>query len=229
MASHAATSGHDTVKGLPWEISGRDIILLLGGLFLYAVYSYVIYALGLHFNRLFLVYCAAIGLSAAGLLRVTVELVRERAWTRYADDAPVRLAGGTSIAIAAVFAALWLRDIVPAVIHGGAPASLVAVGLATNPVQALDLALALPALFTAGLAMVRRRPAGLLAVPALLTFSAVMAVAMIVMSAATWARGVADGLASLVFASVLLTGSAVVVARLMRSIERSARGPSAGI
>jgi predicted tellurium resistance membrane protein TerC len=35
-AAHATTSGHDTVKGLPWEISGRDIILLLGGLFLIA-------------------------------------------------------------------------------------------------------------------------------------------------------------------------------------------------
>lgn len=35
-APAAHGSGHDAAKGLPWEISGRDIILLLGGLFLIA-------------------------------------------------------------------------------------------------------------------------------------------------------------------------------------------------
>lgn len=35
-ASAAHGSGHGAPKGLPWEISGRDIILLLGGLFLIA-------------------------------------------------------------------------------------------------------------------------------------------------------------------------------------------------
>ena len=35
-APAAHGGGHDVAKGLPWEISGRDIILLLGGLFLIA-------------------------------------------------------------------------------------------------------------------------------------------------------------------------------------------------
>jgi hypothetical protein len=56
---------------------------LLGGAFLYTVYSFVIYAFAVHFNTLFLVYCAALGISFFSVVTLIAgELDEEHASVR---------------------------------------------------------------------------------------------------------------------------------------------------
>jgi cytochrome c biogenesis protein CcdA len=82
------------------------------GLVIYVIYSYLLYAFFVHFNRLFVVYVAVVGLAfwafvgaAAGLNvdRLSSAFDRER---KYPAQALYLMASGL------FFAALWLSDIV---------------------------------------------------------------------------------------------------------------------
>jgi hypothetical protein len=64
--------------------------------------------------------------------------------------------------VVALNAAAWLARIVPAVVHGGAPAYLRGTGLTVNVVYVQDLALWLPLLAVAAAWLWRRRPWGYL-------------------------------------------------------------------
>jgi len=146
-------------------------VLLAGG-YAYAVYELAIYAFAVHFNALFLVYCAALGLASFALIATIGELLvhREPVHRRAAH-----LAGGYLIAIAALFGALWLLEDVPAVVGGAPPEALVETGLFTNPVHVIDLAFVLPAHAIAGILLLRGRPRGEVYAPILLAFGVVMA------------------------------------------------------
>src|SRR5262245_7145987 len=94
------------------------------GLLLYVVYSYVLYAFFVHFNRLFLVYVSVLGLSfwalagavaSANVDRIARAFDRTR---RYLPQEVYLTASGL------LFAALWLSDIVPATISGAVPRGL---------------------------------------------------------------------------------------------------------
>jgi hypothetical protein len=193
----------------------RRATLLLGGGLVYTLYSYVIYAFAVHFNALFLVYCVALGLSFFALLLLLRALLEEdvRAW--YGLRAPVRTAGVLQLAIAVIFAFLWLSEVVPALLHGRAPASLVEGGFFTNPVHVLDLSILLPALALSGVLLLRRRASGFLLAPLLLGFAVLMATAIAGMIVLMHQRGVAiDVSGSLVLGALALV-SAIVLARLL--------------
>jgi hypothetical protein len=163
--------------GLAWRGS-RRARLLLGGGFAYVAYSYAIYAFGVHFNALFLVYVAALGLAGFALAALVAGLAEDGAARWFAPATPVRFAAGLQIAVAAVFALLWLGDIVPALAAGRAPASVSDDHLLTNPVHVLDLAFALPALVLAGVTLWRRQGLGFVLTPILLGLALLMAVAI---------------------------------------------------
>ena len=69
------------VRALRGSLRAR---LVVGGALLYTVYSFLLYAFEVHFNPLFLVYCATLGLSFYALLAQLVRLLHEdgRAWYR---------------------------------------------------------------------------------------------------------------------------------------------------
>ena len=230
-ASWAAQGiGQDWVNLLlvvPWLLltavltlrASRPAALLLGGGLVYTLYSYVIYAFAVHFNALFLVYCVALGLSFFALLLLLRALLEEdvRAW--YGLRAPVRTAGVLQIAIAVIFAFLWLSEVVPALVHDRAPASVDAGGFFTNPVHVLDLSILLPALALSGVLLLRRRAAGFLLAPLLLGFAVLMAAAIAGMIVLMHQRGVAiDASGSIVLGALALV-SAFVLARLLRGMH----------
>jgi hypothetical protein len=57
-----------------------------------------------------------------------------------------------------LFAALWLKEVLPAVLRGSTPGSIGEAGLLVNPVHVLDLSLLLPAMLIAGITLWRRQP-----------------------------------------------------------------------
>lgn len=177
------------VVDVPWLVVSSWLVLrgsrrgqlLLAGALVYTAYTYAIYAFDVHFNALFLIYCAALGASAYALVALAPALRDAATW--FGDGVPRRLAAGLALASAVVFASLWLSQIVPALVQGTAPVDVDAAGLMTNPAHVLDLALVLPAMFAGGWSLWHRRPLGYAVVPVLLGFTVLMGAAIVAMSA----------------------------------------------
>lgn len=187
--------------------TSRRARLIHGGALVYALYSYLIYAFAVHWSRLFPVYCGIIGLSFFALAGFTDRLRREDPRDWYGANTPVGLAGGFQIAVGVLFGALWLLELVPALLKGEPPASLAEVGLVTNPVHILDLSIMLPAMIAGGIALVRRRRAGFYIVPVTLGFGLLMASALEGMFAAMYVRGVAVSPVPVALVTVVLVGT----------------------
>jgi hypothetical protein len=224
-ASWAAQgTGQDFVNLLvvvPWLLVGAVGVArgwsaakpLLGGALVYVAYSYALYAFAVHFNALFLVYCAALGLSFWMLARLCLDAARAPDRDAPAPG-PARLAGGVLVAQGLAFYLLWLAEDVPALVAGRPPATLAEVGLVTNPVHVIDLALALPAMIGAGVGVLRRRPAAAWAAMVMLSFGLLMATAIGGMIVVMRARGLPRAMAPAAAMAVVAVASAVALGRL---------------
>ena len=84
-----------------------------------------------------------------------------RAPVRHPDGPPRTAAAWVLIATGALFAGLWLSELVPALITGEVPASLTEAGLRVNPIHVIDLSMVLPGFILSGVAAMRNRQQGL--------------------------------------------------------------------
>jgi hypothetical protein len=216
----------DTLVTVPWLVvasraarrgSRKGRLLLAGGL-LYAVYEFVIYAFAVHYNALFFVYCAGLGLSVFTCVRTMDELVREDVRSWFQPSARVRAPALLLLAVALAFGFSWLYELVPALLHGTVPASVVEADLPTNPVHVLDLSLLLPAHVAAAVLLLGRRPLGYLLAPVLLAFGVLMTASIVAVAGAMFARGLAPlGVALGMF--VLCLTNAGVLTRLFGDLR----------
>jgi hypothetical protein len=155
------------------------------GLLAYVAYSYSIYLIGVPMNRVFLVYVVLVTVSGAALLDGVVRL-RPDGWPRVSRPRLERGTGWVLVAVAVLFAALWLTALLPFA-SGGAEPDAVGPGGAAYPVFVLDLVVALPCVAAVGVLALRGRAiAGPLVV--------VVLVKIITLFTALWA-GVIVGLA----------------------------------
>lgn len=188
--------------------SARAGLVWLGTL-LYFVYAFVVYALAVHFNALFLTYVAVLGLSAWAVILHVGPLRRE----------PLEFpAGGRRMAAAVVlaatglmFAALWLGELVPAVVTGQVPASLLEAGLWVNPIHVIDLSMVLPGFLATGVAALRGRPFGLFWLAPWLVFSVLMGASIVAAMVLMLVQGVGSAVPPAVMVSVVVVASLVVV------------------
>ncbi len=159
------------------------------GAYLYLVYAFAIYAFAVHFQFLFLAYVLVLGLSfytlVGGLLAARpATLARALAGNPAAKATSVLL-----FVIGAMFAALWLSEIVPNLVAGTVPQSLAETQLWVNPVHVLDLAFLLPGMIVTSVLLRREEyPGYLMAVP-LLVFSAAMGLGIVVNFVLSAVRG----------------------------------------
>jgi len=151
-------------------------VQVLSGTTMFVAYSFAIYAFDIHFNRLFLVYCAALGLSAFSTAGLMLPALAVSAAPSQAASRGARLAGWFLVVLAIGFGLLWLAVIVPATLQGTTPAAVAAAGLPTNPVHVIDLSLFLPAELIVGISLLRGRSVGTVLAPAFLIFGALMAI-----------------------------------------------------
>lgn len=206
-----AVTGVLALRGSP-----RGLSLLAGGL-LYTVYTFVIYALGMHFNAMFLVYCAALGGSFFALSGIASSLLGEESTTRHAAKAPTRTAGYFLIAIGVLFGVAWLGEILPAIFWNTLPDTIAEAGTPTNPVYVIDLSVILPLHVTTGIALLRGRPLGSLLAPVVLAFGVLMALSIAGMMLVMRIRGVDANLGVAAGMTFIALMSGFVLLRLLRS------------
>jgi hypothetical protein len=192
--------------------SHRAALVWLGTLF-YLVYAYVVYSMAVHFDQLFLVYVAVLGLSAYAVmfsvagLRITDEA--------YPAPREGRFAGCTAVAIGVLFGALWLSELVPATLSDEVPPSVLEAGLWVNPVHVIDLAILLPALVIVGVQTLRRRPEGQFFVAPLLVFSVLMGTSIVSAMVVMTVDGFDDTLPPLVMVTLVVLVSLVAAWRYL--------------
>lgn len=139
----------------------RGYLLWVGTLG-YLAYSYAIYAFAVRFNALFLVYVAILGLASYALILGLGAADARAIANSFQRATPTGWIGGFLLGVCLLVALLWLAELGPALLAGRAPASIVGLGLPTNPVHVLDLGIVLPGGILTGLLLLRRRPWGYL-------------------------------------------------------------------
>lgn len=186
----------------------------------FLAYNAVIYCFDITFGPLFLVWTMVLGLSvftlASGFrLLVTGGLS--------ADVHRTVFAPGVMMTVATLFSLLWLGEIVIDLLVGDGSTSAAAWRVPTNPVHVLDLAVALPAAFVTGVAMLQRRPLGVLATPAVLTFLIMMSIPIVLTPVSSTLQAHPAAWASVppVLAIAVLCSVA-----LWRSLPQDPNGPS---
>jgi hypothetical protein len=176
--------------------SERARLVWLGTL-AYVLYTYVIYAFQVHFNPLFLVYVALLGLSLYALIGglATTDFKALRA--RFTESTPVKAVSVFLAVVAVLFYFVWLSEIFPALLSGGVPQSVTQVGTPTSGVPVLDMAWILPGLILTAVWLWRKRAIGYVLAGALLTFLALLVLAIVAMTVAMslYGQPVAVGMA----------------------------------
>ena len=191
-------------------------LLVWLGCLLYFLYAFAIYSFAAHFNSLFLLYVAVLGLSfyalAGALIHIDVAAV-----TASLQDRPHRTgASNLLIAIGITFALLWLAEIVPHVRADTVPPNLGDTGLLTNPVHVLDLGFLLPAMIVVGILLRRRHPLGWLFAVPLLVFSITMGLGILSLFALSAARNLPVSLPAAIFVGSIVLVSGLYTALLLR-------------
>ena len=207
------------VRALRGSLRAR---LVVGGALIYTVYSFLLYAFEVHFNPLFLVYCATLGLSFYALLAQLVQLLHEdgRGW--YRGAVPARVTGVFLLTVAGGFGLLWLGQIVPALLSGSDPAGLSDIGLLTNPVHVLDLSLLLPALTVTGVSLLRGGALGFALAPLMLGFNVFMPLAIGAMVLLMHSRGIGQGPGLAVAAAGIAVVSGALLLRFLAQVDAAA-------
>lgn len=189
------------------------------GLLVYSAYTYAIYTFALHFGPLFLVWTAVFGLSVYSLVGAFAGLDPHRISSVFERGSDGRFAARLVIGIGSAFALLWLSEIIPPMVTGTTPDALQEVGLLTNPVHVLDLALLLPALTLGGIFLLKGRPLGYVLVPVLLVATFFLAVGIVSLTLVSAARGLEVAPAVGVTVAVLAVVEAATAMRLLQRIE----------
>jgi len=205
------------ISGYFYSKKSYKAALVWIGTLLYLMYAYVVYAVAVHFNGLFLVYVTVLGLSSYALLFTITQL---RAHFDMSGSVSVRrFAGYTLAGIGILISFLWLSELIPALLAGTVPASITEAGLWVNPIHVIDLAIVLPAFILSGILALKNKRDGLFFVGPWLVFSALMAASIVF---AMIIIGLSDGFSAvlppLVMVSLVMVLSTLAAWRYLRQL-----------
>jgi hypothetical protein len=197
----------------------RRALLVWLGLLLYVIYSYVLYAFFVHFNRLFLVYVSVLGLSFWAVVAASADLRLVRLTAGF--DRHRTFAAVVYLMVSALlFGTLWLVDIVHAMAAGTSPHGVTEVGLPVNPIHVLDLAFALPAMAVTSVSLWKNRPFGLFFAVPLMTFAVAMGAAIVAMSIVMQRRGlIPDASGTVAVSSLAIVTALILISDYVRRIH----------
>lgn len=151
--------------------AGLDI---WAGTNLYLIYTFAIYAFTIRFNNLFILYCINLGLAFYSMLLFLFWQTQQPAPPKKPLPGSAKWTGYYLALMAILFYALWLMDVIPAILRHTVPASLAEAGLRTNPVHVIDLSIFLPGMFLTGILLLRNHTLGWIMTPVILVFTILM-------------------------------------------------------
>jgi hypothetical protein len=189
------------------------------GVLAYSVYAFAIYVFDIHFGPLFLVYVAVFGLSIWALIGALASLDVATLKSAFGRRTPVRSTSRLLLVIGCAFTLLWLSEILPAMLGGTTPKSLVDAGLMTNPVHVLDLSVLLPTAITAGLLLQKGRALGYVLTPVVLGAMVFLSIGIIAAMTVLAVREEGGSLGVAAFLSVLTILEILAWVRFLRSAE----------
>jgi hypothetical protein len=195
------------------------------GVLLALIYSYIIYAFAVHFNYLFLVYVAILGLSFYTLVGSLMSLHLEDLQPSFAANTKARPVSVFLLVVAILFYLQWLSEDIPALLTGKIPQSVLENGLLTNPVHVLDMGLLLPAMIITAILLWRRKLLGyILAIP-LLVFSILTGIGILAIFVAMGINGMPTSLVVELLFVVIILASLVMCMLYVREVKEP-RGES---
>jgi hypothetical protein len=204
--------------------NSRIATFIFGGTVFYILYSFCMYAFGVHFNKFFLLYCMILGSSLYLFIIVILELAKMDVQNWFGKKVPIRLTGVYLLLISAFFYILWFKDIVPAVVKNTIPKNVSEYNLLVNPVHVLDISIALPGLIMTAVLLMKKRKLGYILAPVLLVFVIILAVALAGMAMMTKARGITEDMSIAIIFIVLAVISIALLYFFLRNIMVTKKG-----
>ena len=198
--------------------NSKAAALVYGGTLFYIMYSFVIYAFGVHFNRLFLFYCASLGLSLYAFILYMMDIQKNDLGSWF-EDAPVKLVSTYIIVVAIVFYALWLKSVVPALIKNTIPPEVADNDLLVNPVHVLDLAFALPGLIIGAVLIRKKQNLGYIIASLALGFMIILTIALATMVIVLVVRDISEDFTVAAVFGVLTLASITVATLMFRKLK----------
>jgi hypothetical protein len=153
----------------------------LGGI-VYMVYTYASFAFAIQYNPLFLVYIALLGCSLYALIDGLATLDMAGIKARTTEKTPARAVSVYLAVLAFLFCFLWLSELIPALVAGEIPQSILEDGTPTNAIHVLDLAWILPAFVITSISLWRKHSLGYTLAAVLLSFFVLLASATLSMA-----------------------------------------------
>ncbi len=208
------------IKGYRGSVPARLVWL---GTLGYLLYNFVLYAFGVHFNALFLVYCATLSLCFyATVFSLPFISLKQIAQT-YSPGAQRKTIAITFLVLATATAAFDLSEVIPALLAGRVPPSVIQMNLPVSFVHALDLMFLLPGLCVTAFLLFRRKPSGYALAPAFLALLAIMNIELAVLMVAMAIKGCFGMLYPMIISFVVLgLGCAILLWIYFRRDKRAA-------
>jgi hypothetical protein len=189
------------------------------GVLIALIYPYIIYAFAIHFNSLFLVYVAIVGLSFYTLVGSLMQLHLDNLQPSFAATTKARPVSVFLLLVAVLFALLWLSEDIPALLTGKIPQTVMESGLLTSPVHVLDLGLYLPAMIITAILLWRRKLLGYIVAIPLLVFNILTGIGIVAAQFAASSKGLAASLGVELFIAAIVVVSLVLCVLFLREVK----------
>lgn len=197
----------------------RLFTLIYGGTLFYIMYSFIIYCFGINFNQFFLFYCLTLSLSLYSFILLFSDL-RGQKVEEWFEDAPVKLVSVYMIVVAIIFYILWLKSIVPAIIHNEVPKDVSDYNLLVSPVHVIDLVFALPGLIIGAVLIRKKQTLGYIIASFALVFMVLLTLALAAMVLLLVLRGISEDFTVAFVFGVLSLISVSISLLLFRKLKR---------
>lgn len=172
----------------------------------YLLYNFVIYAFGVHFNPLFLVYSATLSLSLFATAFSVGFIPLERIAKMYGPGAPRKTIAFAFLFIAISTAVFELRSDIVAILAGQVPKDVIDASTPVNFIHVLDLGFLLPGLCISAILLLRRKASAYVLAPAFLTLLAIMSMELVSIMVVMGRAGFGTSIPMIIFFAALGVG-----------------------
>ncbi len=202
--------------------------LMLAGTLGYFLYSYVSYVFLWMFNPLFLVYVAVMSASLWAFILTLSGISLPELPGAFTAKLPLRFLAGVQIGLGTMLLMMWGKMVLTPVLTGAVPAGLE--HYTTFVIQGMDLGFIVPAAFTGGVLLLRRRPVGYLLTAIILIKGGTLCTSLTAMIALQAVNGVPmDPLVAVgfLFINAFVYGCLFLLLKNMQPAERRDDAPQA--